>query len=148
MGLRRAEKPPAAIGIICPARLARQQQGSVVWKHRRPDRIARGSGPIEFLGDKDSCIEQEIKSQLRECFRQYPNVRTAYLSRVSHGSSVPESIAVCVRTEVGADQCVLRDARRIMSTIVGVGSFVEVVFIDASQESHLRSRCLPFFGGR
>ncbi len=122
----------------------------MIWKTLKPpESIESASGrAIRFVGETDGAAERELKRQLRESFTQNPNVKAAYLSRVSYGSSSDESTAICVRTEIGADKCVIKATVRIVDAVFGGRGQIEVIFIDSAQEVLIRKRCSPFFGAR
>ena len=80
---------------------------------------------------------------LARAFKGLPNVRSAYLARVSHGSSI--GLTICVRTEIGLDQCVLRGVTTAVEALDESAPSIEVLFIDEVQESKLRRVCAPFY---
>jgi len=111
----------------------------LIWdeRKRRAPRAARS----EFLGEAAGDQHYELKTSLSRALRGLPNVRAAYLARVA---DVPE-LAICVRTEIGYDECVIRAAE----TAVAVASGRVIVrFIDERQERELRRVCTPFYAGK
>jgi hypothetical protein len=103
---------------------------------RRAPRAARS----EFLGEATGDQHYEIKTSLGRALKGLPNVRAAYLARVADGSQ----LVICVRTEVGYDECVIRAAGTVGAVASGR---IIVRFIDERQERELRRICAPFYAG-
>ena len=99
---------------------------------------------LGFLGEQEP--QYELKTRLARSFRGLPNVRAAYLTRVSDGASV--GLRLCVRTELGHDECVLRCAESAFASLATGSPAVDILFIDAGQERELRRVCAPFYAGK
>jgi hypothetical protein len=99
---------------------------------------------LDFLGEQEP--QYELKTRLAQSFRGLPNVRAAFLTRVSDGTTV--TLRLCVRTELGRDQCVLRCAESAFACMAMGTSAVEILFIDEGQERELRRVCAPFYAGK
>ena len=99
---------------------------------------------LGFLGEEEP--QYELKTRLAQSFRGLPNVRAAYLTRVSDGMSV--RLRLCVRTELGHDQCVMRCAESAFASLAPGCAAVDILFIDETQERELRRVCVPFYAGR
>ena len=115
-----------------------------VWR-KRPAGKQRSqvAARLGFLGEQEP--QYELKTRLARSFRGLPNVRAAYLTRVSDGKSV--GLRLCVRTELGHDECVMRCAERAFASLATGNCAVQVLFIDAGQELELRRVCAPFYAG-
>ena len=99
---------------------------------------------LGFLGEQEP--QYELKTRLAQSFKGLPNVRAAYLTRVCDGASV--DLRLCVRTELGHDQCVMRCAETAFASLRTGSPAVEILFIDETQERELRRVCAPFYAGK
>ena len=109
----------------------------LTWSERKSK--APAAERCEFSEATDA-MHCELKARLSTALKGLPNVRAAYLARVAGKTE----LAICVRTEIGYDECVVRAAGNVTSVAPGT---VRVRFIDESQERELRRVCAPFYAG-
>jgi hypothetical protein len=98
---------------------------------------------VGFLGEQGA-PQYELKTRLAQAFKQLPNVRAAYLARVSDGGG-SIGLRLCVRTELGYDRCVQRSADAAFASMAKGREVVDVLFIDEGQERELRRVCAAFY---
>jgi hypothetical protein len=106
-------------------------------------------GPVTpragFLGEQGA-PHYELKARVAQAFKGLPNVRAAYLARMSHGEST--RLRLCVRTELGFDRCVLRSAETALASLAQEREVVELLFVDEAEERELRRVAAPFYTRR
>jgi len=85
-----------------------------VWRrHPAGKQPSPADARLGFLGEQEP--QYELKTRLARSFKGLPNVRAAYLTRVTDGASV--DLRLCVRTELGHDQCVMRCAESAFASL-------------------------------
>jgi hypothetical protein len=103
---------------------------------------------FRFARPTDGTIERKLKASLSERLRGNPNVTAAYLARIRRSGSAHDLLALCVRTEVGPDQHVVRLAHDVCGSVGIERPPVEVIFLSAGLERDLCKTCTPFFSTR
>jgi hypothetical protein len=118
-----------------------------MWR-TRPRSISKTPSDVtrfDRLCESTLCVQSELKVRLAAGFGGLPNVRTAYLARLTR-SGAP-SVAVCVRTELGDDRCVRRIAADVFA-VLPIPEPIAILFICEAEEQQLRRVCTPFYVGR
>lgn len=100
---------------------------------------------LRFIGEQDGLPERELKERLAEFFKHDQSVRAAYLARVSYGDPSPVSVALCLRTQFGADPGMAEKIGRIFASMFGSHEHLDMVFLSPEQEAMLAKVCAPFF---
>jgi hypothetical protein len=100
---------------------------------------------LRFIGEQDGPPERELKERLAEFFRHDQSVRAAYLARVNYGDPSRVSVALCLRTQFGADPGMAEKIGRIFSSMFGSHEHLDMVFLSPEQEAMLAKVCAPFF---
>jgi hypothetical protein len=98
---------------------------------------------VRFLREQDGSSERLLKSRLVGPFKQRVDVQRAYLAQISSGDQ--SGVALCLRTRHGPDPNLVREIGAIFATIFVRQEHLDILFLNDSQESALRSVCTPFY---
>jgi hypothetical protein len=98
---------------------------------------------LRFMGEQDGEPEQRLKSRLVECFKQRSDVHRAYLAQVSAGDQL--GVALCLKTADGPDLTLVRAVGAVFSNFFAKDEHLDILFLNASQESALTKVCAAFF---
>lgn len=101
---------------------------------------------LRFIGEQDGPSERELKERLTDFFQHDQSVRAAYLARASYGESSQVSVALCLRTQFGADPGMAEKIGRIFASMFGGQQRLDIIFPTTEQETALAKVCAPFFG--
>lgn len=101
---------------------------------------------LRFCGEQDGLSERQLKERLVQFFQGDQSVRSAYLATVVYGDHSPVNVALCVRTQFGADQGLAEKIGRIFASMFGRREHLDIIFLDHEQEADLAKVCSMFFG--
>jgi hypothetical protein len=76
---------------------------SIFSRHLKPSRPAETFTPptIDFIGEQAGPVEDGLKAKFRKAFAEMPEIRSAYLARLSFGEPAGYSVGLCIRSSVG-----------------------------------------------
>jgi len=115
------------------------------WRRRKsPQKIYARS--FRFLGEQDGPPERILKAKLIEFFKRDQSVRAAYLARTDFGEGSAAGVALCLRTQFGADKGMVDKIGAIFATVFNARMHLDIVFLIDDQEEALKRLCQPFFG--
>jgi hypothetical protein len=100
---------------------------------------------FRFVGEQDGPPERELKQRLVEFFKRDQSVKAAYLARVAFDES-RIGVALCLRTQFGADPGMAEKIGRIFASMFGSQQHLDIIFPTVEQEGSLAKVCVPFFG--
>ena len=99
------------------------------------------SEQVVFTGEQDGEAERRLKQALAESFRGSA-VRRAYLARARIDGIATVALALNADSE---SEAVVRQASAVFASIFNAQAHLDVVFVDAAQESDLRRVCRAFY---
>src|SRR5687768_16878143 len=95
------------------------------WPRKKPEALLVAQ--VRFLGEQDGPPERELKEKLAALFRG-SLVQSAYLARVAYGSSAAPEVVLCIRSESGADESLVKDVSGIFTPMFGKGQQLDIIF--------------------
>ena len=98
-----------------------------------------------FIGEQDGPPERELKGRLAIFFRRDQSVQTAYLARVSYDDPSRIGVALCLRTQFGADPGMAEKIGKIFASMFGTHEHMDIIFLNEQQEAQLTKVCAAFF---
>ncbi len=107
--------------------------------------MARREGKVEFLGEQSGSVEETFKRDLFLEFATRPNVRRAYLAKVSFDSPNATVTAVCIVSTRPNDGALVVRVGEIVRRRFDKDSAFEVLFLTAEQEADVARVCRPFY---
>lgn len=99
---------------------------------------------VRFLGEQDGPVEREFKQRLVELFGHDRRVGAAYLARVAYSDATPVLVALCLHAESGQERDLAENAAQIFSSMFGRHEHLDILFLDAQQETELSKVCPAF----
>jgi hypothetical protein len=115
-----------------------------VFSWPRDDR-RRGERNVFFLGEQVGTPEASLKRALVSAFRRFPSVERAYLARLGFGPSRSPSVALCISPVRASSRALLDEVELVFAAQFAADAHLDVLFVDAQQESELRQVCSAFF---
>jgi hypothetical protein len=114
------------------------------WSQRA---VSRREGRVEFLGEHSGSVEDTLKRELILEFATRPDIRRAYLARVSFAAQSEPSTALCIVSARPDDQAVVTRIGEIFRRRFSKDAAFDVLFITTEQETDLARVCRPFYSG-
>jgi hypothetical protein len=126
---------------LIAARIRKSSSGSFV--NRREPQQMKVQG-LRFVREHDGEPERILKGRLVEAFRQRADVQRAYLAQVINSDQT--SVALCLKNVQGRpDLNLIKEIGSIFAAQFARQMHLDILFINESQESALRSVCVPFY---
>jgi hypothetical protein len=100
---------------------------------------------VKFLGEQDGPVERTIKAQWSAILSARPEIRRAFLVRASYEGSNEMHVVLALCSRASADQTLLEALRVPYAAIFHRDCPLDMVFANASQESHIEKVCPPFY---
>ena len=101
---------------------------------------------VKYVGEQDGPSEQELKNVLHAYFCENKIVQKAYLARVAFDNSPLGSVALCVRSDKGNKDEIVKNVGGLFSNLFGAHEHLDILFVNSQQEKELAQACKPFFG--
>lgn len=99
---------------------------------------------IQFVGEQDGPVEREFKQRLIEFFGHDRRVDAAYLARVAYSDATPVVVALCLRVKPEEERVLAESAAQVFSSMFGRHEHLDILFLDAQQETELSKVCPAF----
>lgn len=127
------------------ARLVRRLMGDVVVSGVPIEE--RSVGRISFLHAQDGPPERELKTRLESLFATLPEVRLAYLVRVSYSPDEDgdSSVALCVLCDSLDRTRVAQAVGSVFADLFGKQEHLDIVFLDGQQIPEIEQVATPFY---
>src|SRR5678815_4489921 len=108
------------------------------WSRRA---IERREGRVEFLGEQSGHVEDTLKRELLLEFATRPDIRRAYLARVSFQSQSEQSVALCIVSARPEDRSLVLRVGEILRRRFANDVPLDVLFLTREPVSytHLRA---------
>lgn len=101
---------------------------------------------VAFLGEQAGSVEETLKRDLILEFATRPDIRRAYLARVTFQSDSTPSVAVCIVSKRPEDKSLLVRVGEIMRRRFARDAAMDVIFLTPVQEADITAVCRPFYG--
>ena len=110
---------------------------------RRPEE--RTEARVEFLGEQDGPVEQQLKTALSREFAQAPQVLKAYLAKIGFQPAAQTSVALCLNAP-GADQsAIVKRVSALFAQLFAKAVHMDILFLSNGQEADLQRVCSAFY---
>jgi phosphomannomutase len=101
---------------------------------------------VTFVAPQDGPPERLLKKELSSFLEPNTKVNRAYLAQVNLEGGVDLSVALCLSADSDADRPgIVTAVGRIYSHLFRGTEFLDILFLDSSQEANLAAVCSPFF---
>jgi hypothetical protein len=100
---------------------------------------------VQFLGEQDGPIEQEIKARWRPIFVTFPDVLRAYLTIASYDQLRTHQVVLCIYSKVGEDQLLINALAQPFREMFNSQTPLDITFISSFQEEDVKKVCKPFY---
>ena len=101
---------------------------------------------LEFIGEQDGSVEREFKAELVQAFQRLPQVKAAYLAKVTPTAANDPGVLLCINTGQREDTTALKESAAIFRRMFRVDVPLDILFLDAATELRVRRVCAPFYG--
>ena len=112
------------------------------WSRRA---VSRREAQVNFLGEQSGLVEDTFKRDLILEFATRPDIRRAYLARVSFQSDAEPAVALCILSKRPDDQSVVTRVGDIARRRFANDAVIDVLFITEEQDADVRRVCRPFY---
>ena len=112
-------------------------------KPRRPE--DRRERAIRFVGEQDGPIERRLKTDLHEILGAQPDIRTAYLARVTYDDPKVREVVLALRSSSGEDLDLVRRVADCFARHFHREVHMDILFLSDVQEAEVLSVCPPFY---
>lgn len=100
---------------------------------------------IEFVGEQAGPVEDDLKAKFCQVFAEMPDIRSAYLARLSYGEPAGYSVGLCIRSRIGIDHPLQKRLGQIFTDTFSGDQYLDILFIRDDQEEELKKVCRPFY---
>jgi hypothetical protein len=104
----------------------------------------QGSKEVEFVGEQEGFVEEELKNSLHKYLSGVRGIRTAYLARVGYGPG-QEAVALCLRAWFPNRARIVDGIGRVFSATFRRDQHMDILFISSRQEKCLQKVCSHFY---
>ena len=106
---------------------------------------ARTEYDIQFLGEQDGPIEQEIKTRWQPILVRFPDVLRAYLAIASFDQLRTHQVVLCIRSNRGKDSHLIDALAQPFREMFSVRTPLDIMFINAARETEVKKVCKAFY---
>ena len=121
---------------------------SIFSRQSKPSRLTETIKPpcIEFIGEQAGPVEDDLKAKFHQVFAKVPDIRSAYLARLSYGEPASFSVGLCIRSgNAAVDNPLQKRLGQIFTDIFSRDQHLDILFIRDDQEEELKRVCRPFY---
>jgi len=112
-------------------------RSKAVEAHIQPD--------IQFLGEQDGEVEQDIKARWKPILAQRPSVQRAYLAIVSYDGAATYQPALCIAHSEGDDPALVEALSEPFRQTFNTSAALDILFLRPEQETEIRRVCKAFY---
>ena len=105
----------------------------------------RNESRIEFIGEQDGPVEQELKDNISTWLEGDRHVSEAYLAIVGLQPADPRSVALCLVSSRPHDTSLVQGVLAIFAKLFKETEFMDILFLSDAQRDDVRRVCRPFF---
>jgi len=100
---------------------------------------------VQFLGEQDGHVEQDIKARWTPILAKSPFVQRAYLAIVSYDQASTYQPALCIRHSRGDDRALVDALSEPYRQIFNSSQALDIMFLRPEQEAQVKSVCRAFY---
>jgi|CXWL01.1.fsa_nt_gi hypothetical protein len=100
---------------------------------------------VQFLGDQDGLVEQEIKARWIPILEKNSSVRRAYLAITKYGDSGTNQVTLCIVHSKREDPALVNELAEPFRQTFNNSVALDIIFITTSQELKAKKVCNPFY---
>jgi hypothetical protein len=100
---------------------------------------------VQFLGEQDGQVEQDIKARWTPILAQSPSVQRAYLAIVSYDRAATYQPALCITHSLGDDPALVEALSEPFRRIFNTSQALDILFLRPEQEAQVRRVCRAFY---
>jgi hypothetical protein len=100
---------------------------------------------IHFICEQDGSPERDLKAQWRPLLIASPEVRVAYLVRVTYGDDKTEHVLLALRSTGPLDADLAFSLRAPFADEFNRETSLDIAHVSADQESRIVQVCSPFY---
>jgi hypothetical protein len=103
---------------------------------------------IQFLGQQDGPIEQEIKARWKSILVTFPDVLRAYLAIASFDPFTAHQVVLSICSQTGEDPLLIDALIKPFREMFNAATSIDILFLDGAQEADVKKVCRAFYEGR
>jgi hypothetical protein len=115
----------------------RTRQRAPVQGHRVP--------ALRFVGEQDGNPERELKTVWAATLAKTPGVTRAFLALAVAGDDAQPNVLLCICPRTAEQRTLVEQLAAPFHTMFDADQHVDIVFLDAAQESDVSRVAKPFF---
>jgi hypothetical protein len=100
---------------------------------------------VQFIGEQDGAVEQDIKSRWKPILSRNPGVQSAYLALGTYDESQSYQPVLCIRSSRGHDPRLVDELAAPFKDVFSRDCALDIMFLDAAKEAEVRSVCCAFY---
>jgi hypothetical protein len=101
---------------------------------------------IRFWREQDGQRERVLKRQLEVIFRQYVEVRSAYLMLVDYGENTHRGVALCLDAGAGENDVLRQKIQTVFRSLFNYNEQMDILFLTSDLIKFLQSTTFaPFY---
>jgi len=100
---------------------------------------------VQFLGERDGQVEQDIKTRWTPILAQSPSVQCAYLANVSYDDAASYQPALCIGRSGGNDPAHVDALSEPFRQIFNTSAALDTMFLRPEQETEVSKVCRAFY---
>jgi hypothetical protein len=105
----------------------------------------RQESTLRFLAEQDGEVERELKAKWATILTQHSGVTRAYLARTTSGAGPEQNVTLCVCPRSAQAEALVQALARPFREKFGSDQYLDIAFLNASQEAELSQVAKPFF---
>ena len=100
---------------------------------------------FDFLGEQDGPVERTVKARWLPILAARPEIRRAFLVRASYQGLKDVHVVLALSSSAGPDLSLIEALGLPYAAIFSRDCPLDMVFVNATQESQVERVCLPFY---
>jgi hypothetical protein len=100
---------------------------------------------VQFVGEQDGPVEQDIKARWTPILLQHPEVHRAYLALGSYDACQTNQPLLCIRSSHAEDPSLVDELAAPFKELFSRDCALDIMFVSDEKESELRQVCHAFY---
>jgi hypothetical protein len=105
----------------------------------------RQESTLRFVAEQDGEVERELKAKWATILAQPNGVTRAFLARTTSGTGPEHSVTLCICPRSAQAEALVQALARPFREKFGSDQYLEIAFLNASQEAEVSQVAKPFF---
>jgi type III secretion system (T3SS) SseB-like protein len=105
----------------------------------------RTEARVEFLGEQDGVVEQQLKAALSREFERVPQVLKAYLAKTAFQPGAQTSVALCLNAPAADQDAIVKSVSALFGQFFAKAVHMDILFLSEDQEPDLERVCSAFY---